>query len=121
MPAGTLNLEIEQGARYLKVITWKDSDGVEISLAGYEARMHIRESIDAEDPPLLELTTTNGRIILEDGGNTGRVTLDVGADVTEVIDWVSGVYDLELVETADPTNVTRLIKGKVTVDLEVTR
>lgn len=120
MPAAQYDIVIEQGAKYLKVFSYKDEDGVAVPLTGFEARMHIREALDSTGI-LLELTTANGRIILEEGGNTGEIKLYIGATDTEVIDWVAGTYDLELVETADLDNVIRLLKGSVEVDLEVTR
>lgn len=120
MSAGELNIEIEQGAKFLKTLRWKDALDAPISLAGFEARMHVRESKDA-DTILLELTTGNGKIELEPGGDTGLIRLYVGATETAALDWVAGVYDLEIVETADPENVTRLVEGKVKVSLEVTK
>ena len=67
MPAAKLNLTIEQGATYKKKFTWKDSAGVAIDLSGYSARMHIRKSKASSDPPLVELTNTNGGIVLGGG------------------------------------------------------
>jgi len=120
MAAVEKDLLIEQGATFRHTFFRRDADKVAISLAGYEARMQIRESIDS-DTVLEEFTTANGRITIEAGSETGRIDLYVGATDTEAMVWVSGVYDLELVETADPENVIRIVKGGFTVDPEVTR
>ena len=117
MPAGTLDLEIEQGATFTKVLTWKDSEDVPINLSGFQARMQIRTTEEAADPPALALTTVNGRIAL--GGIAGTITLLISATDTSAITAGSYVYDLEL-ESGGGT-VTRLVKGAVTVDREITR
>ena len=120
MSAVEKDLLIEQGATFKHTFIRRDSAQTPISLAGFEARLHIRDSI--EDINFLkELTTANGGIVLEAGGATGQIDLYMGATETSNITWVSGVYDLELVETADPENVSRLVKGVFTVDPEVTR
>jgi len=101
---------------------YNDEDGVAVPLTGFSGRMQIRETQD-DGTILLEMTTANGRIIFEAGAVIGQIDWLVGATLTETgtLDWVSGVYDMEIVEDADPDNVIRLLEGKVTVDLEVTR
>ena len=87
-----------------------------VDLDGYTARMHIRESQGAATT-LLELTTENSRIALDNTLKT--ITLTILATVTDDIDWTSGVYDLELVSAGGV--VTRLVEGAVSVSEEVTR
>lgn len=87
-----------------------------VSLAGFTARMHIRETVDAA-AAVLELTTANSRIELDDTENT--ITLFIEAADTEDLEITSGVYDLELVSGTDV--VTRLLEGNITVVGEVTR
>ena len=77
--------------------------------------MQMRTEIDADDV-MVELTTENGRIVL--GGDQGTVTLVLTADVTETFD-DEAVYDLELIDSDD--RVYRLLRGKVRIELEVTR
>lgn len=116
MPAAEYDLFIEQGANYRQVFRWKDSNDDPIDLTSYSARMHIRRTIDSKEP-VLELTTDNGRITL--GGVQGTITLELTADETEGIQVTAGVYDLELIAPDD--FVTRILKGSVTIDREVTR
>jgi hypothetical protein len=85
-------------------------------LAGYTARMQIRAAIGASDV-LLELTTENGRIAIDDAAK--RIDLVVAAADTAAITWAGAVYDLELVSPGG--EVLRPIFGKVTVSDEVTR
>lgn len=96
-------------------MTIKNPDGSLFDLSDFTARMQIRTEIDSEDV-MCELTTENGRIEL--GGASGTVHLSIESDVTETFD-DEGVYDLELID--DLGRVYRLLKGKVKVELEVTR
>jgi hypothetical protein len=122
MTAATFDFKIEQGAKISKRFQYNDEDGTPVPLTGFSGRMQIRETQD-DTTVLLELTTANGRIIFEAAAEVGRIDWDVGATLTETgtLDWQSGVYDFEIFEDADADNVIRLLEGKVTVDLEVTR
>lgn len=116
MPAGTLDLYIEQGATWTLPLLWKTTDGEPLDLTGYTARMHLRKKLtDAEF--VLELTTENSRITL--GGPDGTITLTIQAVDTSEIPTGTTVYDLELVSGGGI--VTRLLQGGVTVSPEVTR
>lgn len=117
MAATKLKLQIEQGADFTRVLTWKNkATGEPVNLTGATARMHIRSTIKAASP-LLVLTTENNRILL--GGTAGTITLDLSEQVTSGLTWLSGVYDLEIVFPNG--RVRRLIQGSVTVSQEVTR
>jgi hypothetical protein len=110
MGAARYLIRIEQGATWKPVLTVRDTD-----LTGYSARMQIRATLDA-DTVLVELTTGDGITI---DGPAGQITLLLDDTQTAALDWCVGVYDLEL---TDPDgNVTRLLKGPVEVDPEVTR
>jgi len=113
--AGQYNLIIDQGAHFERLMTITNPDGSEYDLTGYTARMQIRTEIDADDV-MCELTTANGRIVL--GDEEGTVRLIIESAVTETFD-DEGVYDLELIDSDG--KVYRLLKGKVKVELEVTR
>lgn len=117
MTAFKLNLKIDQGATFTKVVTWKTgSPALPVNLTGCSARMQVRETLEATEK-LLELTSENGGITL--GGALGTVALRVEADDTAAFTWSSGVYDLEI-EFVGGT-VRRLLAGTVTVSPEVTR
>lgn len=123
MSAGKLALTIEVGAKFSKKLTWNDSDGNPIDTSLYTAEMHIRDSADAA-AILLALRSVapavdEGTITLS--GVDGGILLEVGADITDDIVWVAGVYDLELTLISDPTCVIRLLEGKTKSVPNVTR
>lgn len=116
MTPGEWDITIVQGATLDLTLTWKDPDGSPVNLTGASARMNVREST-ASSVTLLSLTTADGRITL--GGVAGTIRLLLSAAVTATLSWTWGVYDLEIELAAG--QVTRLLKGRVTVDPEVTR
>lgn len=85
-------------------------------LAGYIARMQIREAVDSASV-LLELTSTAGDIVLDNVLKT--ITLTIDAVDTAALTFTAGVYDLEMVSPGGV--VTRLLEGAVSVIGEVTR
>lgn len=85
-----------------------------VDLAGFTARMSIKDKV--EGTVLLSLTTTNGRIAIDNTAKT--ITLTISATDTAAIDWTEGVYDLEMI---DPSGVvTPLLSGIITIQDEVT-
>lgn len=141
MAAYTLDLDMEQGSRYTLAFTYVDDQldvdgnpvldgegnpvpGTPRDFTGWTGRMQVRKSYGS--PVLIDLTTEHITL-----GTDGSVVIDIGADLTDGLVEVSGsrigqaiktgVYDLEIVEDADPTNVERLLEGKVNVDPNVTR
>lgn len=115
MRAGKLNLYIEQHAKFTKSFVWRDARKRPINLIGYTALLQIRDAIGGT--VLLELSTANGRITL--GGTAGTVTLFASDEVTKLIDWTAGVYDLLM--TPPDGEAVRLLEGRVTTSLSVTR
>jgi hypothetical protein len=120
MSAAKRNLTIEKGAKYTKTFVWRDSAKSPIDISGLQARMQIRETLTS-DAFAVELTTINGRIVLEAGGETGRIDLILGATITDAITITSGVFDFELYNDSDPDDVNRLIEGVVSIVSGVTR
>lgn len=85
------------------------------SLAGYTARMQIRDRVGGT--VLVSLTSApSGGIALDDGGKVIEITIT--AEQSEAFAWTSAVYDLELVSAAG--KVTALLEGAVSVSGEVT-
>ena len=108
---------ILQGETYDETLTWKVGDpAVAVDLTGYTARAQVRSSVTSSIV-LLELTTENGGIVL--GGAAGTIQRIVSAADTAAITWKNAVYDLEVIDAGGA--VRRLMSGKVTVSLEVTR
>ena len=87
-----------------------------VDLDGMTARLQIRASKNATGDPLLELTSADSEIVLDNTEKT--ITITIAASVTEDLSFVKGYYDLEIL-SGDV--VTRLLEGPVVVDGEVTR
>lgn len=117
MPAGVYDLRVEQGATFQRTITWS-ADGVPVPLGGMSARLQIRKTAAAPDPPLLALSSPDGGITLDD---PGVIVVTITAEQTAALGATSAVYDLEVVQPTDPETVHRLLQGKVVVSAEVTR
>lgn len=116
MAAAQYDFEIEQGTTVIKPFIWKDSTGAPVNLTGFTARMQVRATIGAVEP-LVSATTENSKlqIIPEEG----KVILVLSAEETAAFQWKRGRYDLELVQ--DNGTVFRLLKGVISISLEVTR
>lgn len=85
------------------------------SLAGCTARMQIRAKVGST-AILLELTTENGMIIINDTNKT--ITISIPAATTETLTFKSAVYSMEIVKGLV---VTPFIYGNITLDTEITR
>lgn len=116
--AERVDMEHDQGATFARRFIWKTDTATPtaVDVTTYDARMHIRTSIDAAST-VLELTTENGRIVL--GGDNGYVDLFISADDTTLLESGTYRYDLEMV--AADGFVTRLAEGKIKIRPEVTR
>ena len=116
-----IDLIIYQGATFRR--KWsitKASDGSPYSMISWTARMQIRAK-KKDDDFLLELTTTEtdeGVITLENTVDESTITIYISPETTAALT-SGGVYDLELVDTGG--DVVRIMEGKVTLSLEVTR
>jgi hypothetical protein len=115
MKPAQIDLTIEQGARFDKVLYYKPNN-VAADLTGYTARMQVRQTV-ASNAVLLELTTENGRITIT--ADEGKLTLFVASADTAALTFTDAVYDLELVD--GDGEVIRLCRGAVHLEKEVTR
>jgi hypothetical protein len=84
-------------------------------LAGRTARMQIRPKVGS-DIVLLELTTENGMININDANKI--ITITIPATTTELLTFKSAVYSMEIV---NGSVVTPFIYGNITLDTEITR
>jgi hypothetical protein len=123
MIAGIYNIFIEQGTSFTRLIEieYPDPDDLTVMLpydmTSFSASMQIRRTIDSTTPQIT-LTNSNGRIEIQSASiaNAIRLTLSPADTASLTSD---GVYDLEI---ADPGgNVSRILRGTVTLSLEVTR
>ena len=86
-----------------------------VDLAGYTARMQLREKINSAEV-LLELTTANNRVIINNVDKT--ITLNIDAATTAALNFSTCVYSLELVKGSE---VISLASGNISLLQEVTR
>jgi len=123
MAAGIYNFTIEQGATFIRVFKYKDSNGNPIELSGSSAlRMQIRESVNSSDFILGgEFTSASGAFIISSsvGSNVkDQFTLTIPASTSSLYTFDRAVYDIELVKEGI---TTRLLQGKIKLSKEVTR
>lgn len=123
MIAGIYNIFIEQGTSFTRLveIEYPDPDDLTIMLpydmTSFSASMQIRRTIDSATPQIT-LTNSNGRIEIQPGGVDNAIRLNLSAADTKLLT-SDGVYDLEIADVSG--NVSRILKGTVTLSLEVTR
>lgn len=110
-----IKMYVPQGTTYEHTFNYQQSDGTPIDLTGYAARMQFRQTVDAADPPIYSVTDVSGELIC---GN-GTVVLTISETDTAAFTFNKCVFDLE-VESPGGV-VTRLVKGTVYLDPEVTR
>jgi hypothetical protein len=126
MIAGEYNITIEQGTTFYRLIdvmepTVLDPDVYEaFNLTGYTARMQIRRTVESATP-MLSLTspTVNGNGITVMDGANNAISINITDTMTSSLT-SSGVYDLEIIKTSTGA-VSRLLRGTITLSLEVTR
>lgn len=88
---------------------------VPVDLVNFSARMQIRPELESETV-LAELTTEN--MMLEVDNVYKTIMIEMPPHVTELLDFDTGVYSLELVRG---TEVVPFAVGSVTLNKEVTR
>ena len=84
-----------------------------VELTGYVARLIVKDKVGGTI--LLEMLSTNGRILLDPALST--ITLTATAEDLAAQTWAKGVYELEL---ESPSGVvTKLMSGPATVAKEI--
>jgi hypothetical protein len=86
------------------------------NLTSWTAELQIREKID-DAVPLVTLTSGGGDITISIPD--ARIVFTIDTVTTEGLDFIEGVYDLELIDPA--AEATRVLEGKVFLSKEVTR
>ena len=87
-----------------------------VDLAGFTARMQLREKLDSATV-IVELTTENGGIVVDN--TTKVISLQIPAAATALYTFNSAVYSLEMVSGGG--QVTPFASGTITLVKEVTR
>jgi hypothetical protein len=113
VPAGSWDLQIEQGATFDETYTTTEDDGTPVDWTTWTARAQIRAQAAPGSELFLDLTpylTINGPAI----------TLNIPADATTTLTR-TGAWDLELDDGGTPATVIRLLEGKAILSPEVTQ
>jgi hypothetical protein len=115
-----VTLIVSQGADNIYRFRWskEDAGGIvtPLDLSAYTGRAQMRASVGSAI--WVELATPTGIVL----GADGTVTIHLGDELTEVVEWntyKAGVWDIEL-ESPEGV-VTRFADGTVTVSPDVTR
>jgi ABC-type histidine transport system ATPase subunit len=112
--AAKYNITLDAGSDFTLHLSLKTQTGEVISLIGASARMQVKCKY-SEDFFFDELTTSNGRIVIDED----MLTLTFPHDVTEKYEKHSGVYDIKL--TQSDGSVIRILEGRLNVYPSVTR
>jgi hypothetical protein len=114
-------LSIVQGATYNASLVWA-TDDVPNSLAPYRAHMQFRRRLNQSGTPVVDLSseTDSPPLILEPGGETGKLEIRIPADQTELLSRPTYYYDLFIVERDHPDTAVRLLHGTATISPSVT-
>lgn len=113
MAAGQLNILIEQGATFSRVLTVYSTGSTPLNLTGKTLRGQLRKNL-SDAAPAATFTFT----LANQGTSPGVATWNLDATATALLPAQTLRYDVELV---DGTTVTRILEGEAFVSGEVTR
>ena len=108
------NWTIKQGSTWRKTFYYEEEDGTPINLAGFSAKMQIRESYNS--PVLITLTTDNSKIIITPV--EGKIVLYLTRSETAALNFDKAVYDLDIYQGDE---IKTLLEGCVVLNKQVTR
>lgn len=94
------------------ILSWN----LPVPLTGYTAQMQIRETLESTTV-IAELTTANGRIIIDPINYT--ISISLPATLTATFNFDSAVYSMELTDAQ--SNVFQFLNGSISLVKEVTR
>jgi len=114
MLAKTYNFSIDQGATRELQIILKDANKTPIPLSTYTAKLQVKQLVRSK--PVIELTTENDGIVLND---QGQIIITFLPSQTSMLQHNKYIYDLLLIRSS--TNKEYIIKGEITVYLGVTK
>lgn len=109
-----IKMLVPQGTTYEHTFNYETAAGVAIDLTGYSARMQFRSTVNSSTT-LYDVTDVSGELVC---GN-GTVVLTIPDTASEAFSFTKCVFDIEVESPGGVT--TRIVKGTVVVDPEVTR
>ena len=110
--SGIYNFTIEQGATFSRTLTWMINSSL-VDLTGYSARLKARNN--SSKLVVFSLTSSSGITL---GGAAGTIALSVSA--TDTADLIPGKYSYDIELESSGGEVTRLVRGTLTISPEVT-
>lgn len=117
MRAGNIFLVLQQGATYRAKPVWLAGNPLApVDLTGCTARMQLRATYQASDSLLDIGSAQNASGSISLGGASGEISIHIDSAAIPV---GSGVWDLEIYHQNG--DVSRVLEGKWTTSLEVTR
>ncbi len=116
MSAAKVDLVIEKGVTFSCTFTWLDSDGTATNITSYTAKFTIRSTETGK-----VIADSSDNITLTLGDAAGTIVVALTATETQALDFIRGIYNLELSSNASPPIVTRLVEGDVTFSKGATR
>lgn len=132
MAAGLYSFRINQGETFDVRVDYTDSNGSPVDLTNWEARMQIRPVANSDtvyatlsssllsDGTGLNMTPVSASLTLPK--SSGSIGIFISAQTSSLFTWTQGYYDLEIYSgSGEREYVTRLLQGKINVDLNVTR
>jgi hypothetical protein len=111
MPAGILNLNIDQGSNFDKTMTIFESSTQVMNLSGFTIRAEMRKAFAS--------TTFVAFTIMVPNPANGKIIFRLTAAQTAALTPGIYVYDMETVDSAG--SVERALQGRVVVSPQVTR
>lgn len=113
METATLATSLRKGATFDQSLT-VTIDGTAVNFTGYTARMQVRKKPTEDGELLLDLTTSNGGIVLNATGKIRRVITATQSAALPVGNWH---YDLRL--TSGSGVVDYLVQGPFVVEARI--
>lgn len=129
MPAGVLNLELEQGATKVFSVIYKTDTSLAVDLTGYSGRGQVRETTAATTAiASFEIDVVETADLDDEGNPFWRVDVTLAPDALDALSlagprWnnkLTASFDIELY-TADDADVIRLLNGNALISPAVTR
>ena len=81
-PSQNVQLNIIQGATFIRTITWYDVNGNVVNLSGYTATMNFRSTVQDTGTPIISLSTSSGIVI---NATAGTVTFTISSAMTQAL------------------------------------
>lgn len=110
MKAAKLDLLIQRGSTYRKAFQLQQPDGTPVNLLGSSIRAKLRKSFESS-------VEVDFHALIFDPLN-GKCSIELSADETAALEFVTGVYDVEIVFTN--AEVQQVLFGNVLIKKEAT-